>query len=139
TLGPNFGANCALRLPDYVTIGKPGTNNAIIVANTGSVLAGNISDIFVGHNSYGDLLIVTKVTGNGTGYVIGYNVIVSFCVDNKSFYAGSNVLSFIAPNGITLTVNANGAFGGATSSYTQTVTSTNPNVSIPNSFVSLLN
>jgi hypothetical protein len=129
-----LGLSCA-RLPDYVMTGTFVNNYTIAVSGGGATMAGNVSDIYVGRNSYGDLLIVAKIA-NGV-QTVGYNVILSFCIDNKTFFSGSVVNGFATPNGIQLIANAAGAFGGAVAKNTQTSVSNISGI-VPNSFVSVL-
>ena len=146
TLGINcpstncIGSNC--RLPDFVTVGQAISNNSIQVVGSGAAIAGNISDIFVGRNSYGDLLIVTKMVGNGGYNNVVYNVIVSLCAGTDILTPiGSQITNFYttANNYITLTVNANGAFGGATAQHTAIISTASGGAAFENSFVSILN
>lgn len=83
-------------------------------------LAGDVGTSYVGVNTKtGDLLIVTKVTSQGS--LIGFNVEMSYCTGTQ--YALPNVkerqyISFTAPNGITIYDNAGSSIGRAVAANT---------------------
>ena len=87
-----YGVNNCVRLPDFVMSGTALNNYMLTVNGTGATAAGDVSEIYAGRNSVGDLLIVAKIS-NGV-QVVGYNVILSFCIGNDPIYNGTVITTF---------------------------------------------
>lgn len=81
-------------------------------------VSGNVSRLYVGESTFGDLMFVTKVT-NGA-QVVGYNITLSFCPyignDGAPYIHNNRPLEgFAAQNGITLDEDTNCGIGSVDS------------------------
>lgn len=82
-----------------------GTLTTIYGSFTPGQISGPIRQIYVGKSSYGDVMLVAKIT-NGSS-VVGYNVYLSYCSQNSNSYPLISdqrpMANFQAPRGITIT------------------------------------
>ncbi len=112
--------NQGRRVPDITFNTAGGTSTATRTTIFGQfqpgVLGGNISKIFIGASTFGDIITVSKVT-NGPA-VVGYNVSFSFC-NYSPLIRNDRGISNLLTSGIIVDDDANCGVGRVDYAYTR--------------------
>lgn len=111
-----ISCNNGQRLNNVYTyqIAASGTKTTLYGSFSPGQISGPINKIYVGRSSYGDVMIVAKITSGSQ--VAGYNVYLSYCSqtgNDGTPYISDNrpMANFQAPYGVTLSESTNQGYG----------------------------
>lgn len=111
-----ISCNSGQRLNNVYTyqIGASGTKTTLYGSFSAGQISGPINKIYVGRSSFGDVMLVAKITSGSQ--VAGYNVYLSYCSqsgsDGTPYISDSRPMAnFQAPYGITLSESTNQGYG----------------------------
>jgi hypothetical protein len=98
------------RLPDRVYSAPGSVSLTAINGNLQpQAVGGTPNQVYVGRNSWGDLLMAVQMTSGAS--TVGFNIVLSVCASPALFRTDTQLMELNVPAGITIT-NSNGAAFG---------------------------